>query len=322
MKRRAYIGLSSPTAYFYDHNREYFQEQWDWNPILESPQGLITLFDEIYFLTRPLCPVSLRNESYVKFLDEDSDYTPLIKGIASTFMNEKLDGLIKENQFIEEIVRLDYNYASEQFRRYNEVIQHVYGREPGEGAPIDNHSHSITIGGRSLVGNSMRLDLIAFDVAILGRLGLRNIEFITNRFNNSALKKNENLIDKIRVSQGLTIKRIPVLQTPVGPVIDRIESIRESNFLIDFRGKIQTETNHENLLEIVSSIEGEFQKYRNDVLLKKQKGSRLITSLANNALSLLIGTIVPGVGEAKSTLQDIKARNFNWTGFLAELEMK
>lgn len=235
---------------------------------------------------------------------------------------KKLAGLVKENQFIEEIVRLDYNYASEQFRRYNEVIQHVYGREPGEGAPIDNHSHAITVGGHSLGGDSMRLELIAFDVAILGRLGLRNIEFITNRFNNSALKNNDNVIDKIQVSQGLTIKRIPVLQTPVGPVIDKIESIRESNFLIDFRSKIQTETNHENLLEIVSTIEGQFQKYRNDVLIEKQKGSRLVTSLANNALSLIIGAIVPGVGEAKSTLQDIKTRNFSWTGFLAELERK
>ena len=82
MKRRAYIGLSSPTAYFYDHNQEFFKkEPWRWNPILESPQGLITLFDELWFLSRALCPVSLRKESYIKFMNEDSDYEHLIKAL-------------------------------------------------------------------------------------------------------------------------------------------------------------------------------------------------------------------------------------------------
>lgn len=202
------MGLSSPTAYFYDHGREYFREEWRWNPILESPQGLVTLFDEIWFLSRALCPVSLRDEQYVKFLDEDSDFVRLIKGVSHTFENEGLEGLTKENQFIDEIVRLDYEYASEQFRRYDKVIEHVYGRQPGKGAPIDNHSHSITIAGHSFTGDSMRLDLIAFDVAILGRLGVRNIEFITNRFNNSALKIGSKTLGDIRLSEGITIKRI------------------------------------------------------------------------------------------------------------------
>jgi len=52
MKRTAYIGLSSPTAYLYDSDNIYFKDEWDWNPIVESPTGLITLFDELWFLTR------------------------------------------------------------------------------------------------------------------------------------------------------------------------------------------------------------------------------------------------------------------------------
>ena len=93
MKRRACIGLSSPTAYFYDHKHEHLKkEPWEWNPILESPQGLITLFDELWFLSRVLCPVNLRREPYVKFLDDDSDYRPLIKMLTETF-NTKDDVL-------------------------------------------------------------------------------------------------------------------------------------------------------------------------------------------------------------------------------------
>lgn len=320
MTRKAFVGLSSPTAYFYDPYKKYFAQEWEWNPILESPQGIITLFDEIWFLSRALCPVSMRNEKYVKFLDEDSDYLPLIKGVASTFHKGGLDALVAENEFIDKIVRLGYSYASEQFKRYNKIIEHVYGQQPSEKAPIDNHSHRINIGNHAFSGNSMRLDLIAFDVAILGRLGVRNIEFITNRFNNSALKVDISALNDIQVSQGVTIKRIPVLQTPAGPIIDRIESIRESNFLVDFRSKILTESKPENLADIVNAVENQFQTYRNNVLLEKQRGSQLITSWSNNLLSLLLGSIVPGAGEVKSLIQDNKARSFSWTGFLAELE--
>ena len=321
MKRKAYIGLSSPTAYFYDGDKKHFQEPWQWNPILESPQGLITLFDELWFLSRPLCPVSLRKESYVKFLDEDSDFVPLIKALNSILEDQRLEGLAAHNPFIGNIIDLNSDYPSEQFKQYNKVIEHIYGRPPGEGAPIDNHSHTIDLCGFNVSGNSMRLELLAYDIAFLGNAGIENIELITNRFNSVAFKNKPTIIEKIQVSQGVTVKRIPVLQTPSGPIIYRIESIRESNFLVDFRNKILESNNPENFIDLVSNIEEEFQKYRNSVLLERQRGSRLGASIANNAFSFLVGAVVPGVGEVKSLMSDSTARNFNWTGFLAELEI-
>jgi len=131
MKRKAYIGLSSPTAYYYDGKKEYFNEQWQWNPILESPQGLVTLFDELWFISQPFCPVSLRHEKYVKFIDEDTDYVPLIKQINSYFENDDFEGLIKSNPYIESTIDLNSNYPYEQFKKYNKVIEYIYGRKPG-----------------------------------------------------------------------------------------------------------------------------------------------------------------------------------------------
>jgi hypothetical protein len=320
MARRAYIGLSSPTAYFFDHDQTHFKELWRWNPILESPQGLITLFDELWFLSRPLCPVSLRQENYVKFLDEDSDYIPLIKGLNDILQVGRLDGLARVYPFISNIIDLGSKYPGEQFRRYNQVIEYVYGRQPGEGAPIDNHSHNLKLCGFDVSGNSMRLDLLAYDIAFLGSSGIKNIELVTNRFNSTAFKIKPTTIEKIQISQGVTVKRIPVLQTPRGPIINRIESIRENNFLVDFRSKILESNNPENFFELVDNIEREFQKYRNEILLERQKASRLGTSIANNAFSFAIGALVPGVGEFKSLKSDAAARNFSWTGFLAELE--
>lgn len=64
--RVAFVGLSSPTAYFYDHKRKYLKKSsWQWTPILESPQGLATLFDEILFLHEALCPSTMKTQPTV-----------------------------------------------------------------------------------------------------------------------------------------------------------------------------------------------------------------------------------------------------------------
>lgn len=320
MKRKAYIGLSTPTAYFYDHKQEFFNEPWKWNPILESPQGLITLFDELWFLSRSLCPVSLRNQTYVKFLDEDSDYQTLIKELSKNLKENKLAGLATENPLIGEIIDLESQYPKEQFKKYNEVIKYVYGRQPSNEIPIDNHSHGLDLCGFDMFGDSMRIDLLAFDIAFINRLGVQNIELISNSFNSIAFRNKPNTIKNIQVAQNITIKRIPVLQSPNGPIIERIEAIRENNFLIDFRAKILETDNFEDLEELVSDIENEYNSYKNDVLLEKLNGSRLGTSIAKNAVSFAVGLFFPGAVEVKSLISDTKTRNFNWTGFIAEIE--
>ncbi len=320
MKRRAYIGLSSPTAYFYDHEQKYFKEPWRWNPILESPQGLITLFDEIWFLSRALCPVSLRRESYVKFLDEDSSYTPLIKALTEILNTQHLDGLVSSYPTIENFIDIGSQYPKEQFKRYGQVIEAIYGRPYGSDAPIDNHSHEIELCGLSVSGNSMRLELLAYDIAFLSSAGIRNIELITNSFNSAAFIAKPTTIQNIQVAHGITIKRVPFLQSPNGPVIKRIEAIRESNFLIDFRNKILSSENPENFADLVANIETEFQNYRNYVLLQLQNNSKIGTSIANNAISFVIGGFIPGVGEIKSIRSDAESRKFSWTGFLADIE--
>ena len=321
MKRRAYIGLSSPTAYFYDHNQDFFKkEPWRWNPILESPQGLITLFDELWFLSRALCPVSLRKESYIKFLDEDSDYVPLIKALTEILNSKSLDGIVEDCPNVDHFIDIKSDYPSEQFKRYRQVIENVYGRQPDSHLPIDNHSHGLDLCGFNVSGNSMRLDLLAFDIAFLRKAGIRNIELVTNSFNSAAFKTSPKTIKDIQVAQGVTIKRVPFLQTPSGPVIKRIEAIRESNFLIDFRDKILNNDKPENLVDLVTNIEKEFQNYRNDVLLQLQNSSGIGTSIANNAISFVVGSYIPGVGEIKSLRSDAEARKFSWTGFLADIE--
>src|SRR5689334_3222402 len=73
-KRIAFVGLSGPI--FYDYNNQATRAASDLidspNPVLDSPFGLMLLFDEVWFLCRSLCPENLRGASFVKFVDETS----------------------------------------------------------------------------------------------------------------------------------------------------------------------------------------------------------------------------------------------------------
>lgn len=73
---------------------------------------------------------------------------------------------------------------------------------------------------------------------------------------------------------------------------------------------------------MVPKIEKEFEDYRNNVLIAKQKSSKLITSIAKNATSFLLGNNLPFGGEVKSLIDDHFTRKLNWTGFLSEIELK
>lgn len=318
--RKALIGLSSPTAYFYDHEQKHFKEQWRWNPILESPQGLITLFDELWFVTRSLCPVSLRNEKYVKFIDEDSSYSNQLFEIFNDFSKSNFEAFLEKYFYLEDFIDFNSIYGSE-FGRYTEVVQNVFGHKPSAQLPIDNHSHSLGISDFDFSGNSMRIDLFALDNVILDYLSIPNMELITNQFNNHLIKLNpKNTLNEIRVSQGITIKRIPVVQLPNGPDLIGLQKLRESNEMIDFRSKILTSNVSEDFEEIVFKVENEFQNYRNNVLLKKLNDSKIINSLSRNAFNFFKGKIVPGYGQLKSIGEDSNTREMNWTGFIANLE--
>lgn len=255
----------------------------------------------------------------MKFLDEDSDFSPLIKGLSKIFLEEGMSGLVNENKFIEQIIDVE-NPLNEQIFNFPELIETIYGEKPGNDNPIDHHSHEIQICGNTLNGSSKWKKELAFDVAFLSRLGVRNIGLISNSFNSSSFKFNTNTLDDLQISQSLTIKKIPVLQTPVGPIIDKIELIRENNYLIDFRQKIIDNDDYDNLRETVETIENEFSNYRNTVLIEHLNKSKIANSIARNSTTFIAGKIIPGIGQMKSLISDSKNRRFNWTGFLASIE--
>lgn len=320
MKRIAYIGLSSPIGYFYDSQSLYFKQEWDWNPIIESPQGLITLFDELWFLTRSLCPINLRNESYVKFLDENSFYTQKINRICRDFFNLGINDFVSIYPYISKSIDVNKNFSDAQFKKYWEVMSCIYGQDASN-YPIDNHSHSFNFSGYNLSGNSMRTEYLAFDIAVVGKINLLGLELISNSFNINGFKATNKIFNNTKVSEGVTIKKIPVLQTPVGPVIQDIERLRENKYLMDFRDKINNGLTDENVSNSIESIEKEFVKYRNETLLHHQDKSRLLTSISTTFFEWGLDLMsLGGTTIFKKQVDDYNTRKKSWTGFIASIE--
>jgi hypothetical protein len=317
--RIAFVGLSSPTAYFYDHGRVFTKRSdWHWTPILESPQGLATLFDEIWFLHEALCPLTMRSQPFVKFLTENLEILPQIKPILTYSRNGVNES---ERRYVNSILNLS---SQPNFGNYNEVIKTVFGLEPGPHAPIDNHSLGFKFDEINVHGDSMNMNNIVTDFLLakkLSQITANKIELVTNRFTIPRIFQYPAIHREAQLAEGITISRIPVLQRPDGPEMIGIERIRNNVFLRDFRKKITDDAvNSEDMQHEVVRIEEEFERYRNTVLIKKQKDARLMSSIAKNAGSFTAGRLVPGISQVISFIKDIKTRKQNWTGFIASLE--
>lgn len=70
---RGFVGLSAPVAYKYGlgDQRLLGPQSAGGNPILEGGVAISLIYEELWFLTRALCPLNLRDCSWVYFLDEE-----------------------------------------------------------------------------------------------------------------------------------------------------------------------------------------------------------------------------------------------------------
>lgn len=325
-KRTAFIGLSSPTAYYYDHKKEYFKDnKWDWMPIIESPQGLMTLFDEIWFLHPCLCPLTMRKLDFVRFIVKDSELLKISKDTINDIENKDLVDIVNNSSFLE--LDIDKNYSAD-FCNYNNIIKGVFGVENSREVPIDNHSHMFDLDGIRIYSDSTDLKKIIIDVMLarkFQKIKHKKIELITNTFSEPAVSKGKINIDEMKISQCITLSRVPVLQHPYGPEINGIEKIRENKFLVEFREKMDSIINEyptEETQEIIMRIEEEYKKYTLESLVKKQSSTKIFNSVVKSLALSLIDSFVPGSTTIKEQLENKRVREMNWTAFLATLDLK
>lgn len=162
-KTAAFIGSAGPFGYDYRHPapRVNDQDGSSPNPILENVLGLLLCYDELIFLAPQFCPADMRELPYVRFLTDDP---PLLAG-ASRAIDE-----------FEQAERVPWDrYPS--FDRFAQISAEMSGPAAEEFA-IDNHTHTLHIGGSMLVGNGMALDFAVRDLWIAAELGLDRADVI------------------------------------------------------------------------------------------------------------------------------------------------
>ncbi|MBS1494341.1 MAG: hypothetical protein JST55_12560 [Bacteroidetes bacterium] len=322
--RIAFVGLSSPSGYFYDHKKKLFKNsEWKWNPVLESPIGISTLYDEIWFFHEALCPYSMRKENYVKFLNYESDFCDKIKEIQPYFtFNTSFESQLTENL-------LNINYNSNNSLR--EVITNITGLDLSK-YPFDNHSHTIKFpNGIEAYGDCWRLSNVGIDLLVKEKLIQLNpshsIELITNSyttqcFSNVQLRYNNEI--EIKTSHKILIKRIPEIHRIEGPILNRIDILRENKYVGDFRDKVSNskyDYNTEEVDQIVSKIEIEFENYRNEILLNKHREASVFSSISSTVMWLAekLTSKVP-IKKIADFVGTFETRRMNWAAFMAELE--
>lgn len=214
-KRIAYIGLSYPLLYDYKNKARLSENDLtdSPNPIIESPLGLLILYDELWFLCESICPDNMRTLPYVKFIDKM--FGDLYYEGADVFMED-----------------IDLKIEADSGLPFTEIVKRMnidkrYG--------VDNHTHGIRIGNVVRSGNSDTYNL-AFDIYVLAALreqGIDNIELIANsRFGiNESVNSNRDA----EAAEKILIPGIPNYLSVNGPYHPCMEELRSNKYLTDFR---------------------------------------------------------------------------------------
>lgn len=314
-KRIAYIGLSTPVGY--DYKNEASKAPADVmsspNPILDSPFGLFLLFDEIWFLTRSLCPENLRSASFVKFLDEENKIS---------FINDtEVDSINKS------IVQVEREmYSGKTVKRIEEFAEVIRRVTIGQESSVDNHTHGLKIGDTILSGNPV-LDRLLFDMEIVKRLDNSNVELITNSFTQTWFEGDGEAHPQMELAEAIVINNIPNYMSLKGPYHPCVEDARENSYLKYFRKWIIEHPKHidrKELLDIQSEVEEAIRKSQAEIFLKYFDPKNHYTSVGKSIFGDVVGSFIPGVSAVSTAIEEtvkfINTKDRRWQAFIVSLQ--
>lgn len=310
-KRVAYIGISYPLLYDYDHQAKRCSNDLSDspNPIIESPLGLITLFDELLFLCRSLCPNNMRNLPYVKFVDElypDFYFTNIAE---TAYEMEK--SIFLTNHGL----------------RFNDIVKAMH---IDNWTGLDTHTHGLQLGDIHLSASSNEYHFL-FDMYVfeaLQQIYNEDIELIANSMFNIGTAcggTQAELTDKIIISQ------IPNYIGVDGPYHSCMEELRENEFIKDFRKwivKNHGNLQHSEIQEICVGVERNIGETQDRVLkkyLQENSGFAFFRSTGSTLIKTVLGTMCSSIsivdafaGSIKKGKHTLDAKSIRWQGFVVD----
>jgi len=303
--RKGYIGLSTPIGFDYRNqaSRGPADIASSPNPILDSPFGLLLLFDELVFLTRSLCPENMRTLPYVSFLDE-SDRLP---NISQTEIETLRDAAWRETPGA--TAGVSFQEALES----SGVI---------DGIAIDNHSHGLRISGIERQANADPSNL-AVDALVCSRLGDPTIELIANTRLQPYLDGERNDAKEAFLTQLLVLDGIPNYLTPKGPYHPVVEEVRANPHLAAFRKWITQQrglASQSEVKEVKAEVEAALREAQERLFLKHCDPKRHYQSVGKAMLGDAVGILFPATGTVTALVEAGRDRMNpevqRWQGFI------
>ncbi len=307
-KRIAYIGLSYPLLYDYHNCATKCKNDMSSspNPIIDSPLGLMILYDELWFLCKSLCPNNMRSLPYVKFVDE------IFPDISFNNFDD-----------FKNTVTLDNKYST--ISGYSDMCHKMNIDYRG----VDGHTHGLKICDITTSANG-GFDNYIFDLyvlTILQNIAENEVEMISN--SKYKIKSNEMDNTQSELTETIIIKNIPNYLSVHGPYHECIEELRENKYLQDFRKWIIT--NHSNIQkneikDVCCYVEHNIQETKNSVFkkyLESNDNFSCFISTGKTLISTIGGLFIPAIsfgdafyGIKTNVKKSLEVNAKRWQGFV------
>jgi hypothetical protein len=277
------------------------------NPILDSALGLMLFFDELWFLTRSLCPKNLRDAPFCRFLDEEGrlpDVSDVDVYTIASNLYEPLRGRLESNR---EILEVDV-VSAEVRRRW--------------GARPDNHSRTLQLGSSSMAANAGALECILFDLAVLQRLGRSDIELVSNslgqRWMDMGGAESPDALAHI-----LVVDELPNYLSPDGPYHPVVEEARDNKHLRHFRDWVATTSSvpsPRELMEVKEEVREGIRESQEELFLKWLDPSSHYQTMGKTVLGTIADLFAGPASSMASLFEEFRDKEassrLRWQGFI------
>ncbi len=291
--KRLLIGVSSPVGYFYVHASEKGRPA----PILESPLSYCLLYDEIWFLSRKICPYNMERLDFVHFVDEEL----------------RPEGLPKDA-----IPRTEAGpVGAFPWEAWNSVIEATIGRRWS----YDNHSWPMQFGELGLLPTPGHYENLLVDQFIAAQYGMDLVENTANAIWSRELDERSL---QMNMSEQLLGAKITSLQTIDGPWHPAVRELRNDGLLKSYRQRIGNVANLDGMSDLdrrVAELSNEFERTTSKIVADHFD----TMSLGRSTILFLLG-LIPTVGSligAGGLLQEVAdklgaRKEYGWVGFLGK----
>ncbi|MGW5442703.1 hypothetical protein [Streptomyces asiaticus] len=290
--KRAFVGMAGPLCYDYKHALRHNVP----NPILENATGLILSYDEIWFLSRDLCPLDLHEVEFVKFVEDYAD----INERASVAAHQFSDLYWNDFRSGEGVFTARPGHdLTEAETVWTTSVTFIRDELPF-GAIPDHHGRVIEgIPGGPGKGEKN----VLIDLGIAAALDL-DLDVIFNCHSAAiahVLQAPEGRIvqGRLNVAEHVTAIRTIDYLGPSGAFHESLNDLRMHPRVTEFRQYLaELDTSERDLLQLAKEVEAAADRHARDALDRYLAGRGKIRTIGAAAVSTGANAVQPGLGSA------------------------